>query len=255
MAVSSYDESLKRLLAHEGGYSNHPSDPGGPTNFGITIYDYRKYVKPGATSADIRAMKVEEAKAIYRAKYWDAQNCDDLPAGVDYCVFDYGVNSGIGRAKKVLQRLVGITGNGALDEATMTAVAAHEPKQLIVAICDERMRFLKSLSTWPVFGKGWERRVTEVKLAALTMAANKRRANEQPAQAASGRAIVPMPKAARQGSAGAVIAAGAAAALQAHQDGYSPKTIVAIAIAAVAAAIGAWLYWHWRRKRQQEKPA
>ena len=92
MAASTYDEALRRLLAHEGGYTNHPSDPGGPTNFGITIYDYRKYVKPNATAAEVRSMKLDEAKAIYRTKYWAAQRCDELPAGVDYSIFDYGVN-------------------------------------------------------------------------------------------------------------------------------------------------------------------
>ena len=75
MAAANYDEALERLLVHEGGYSNHPSDPGGPTNFGITIHDYRKYVKPGATAADVRAMRLSEAKAIYKAKYWDAMRC------------------------------------------------------------------------------------------------------------------------------------------------------------------------------------
>jgi hypothetical protein len=65
MAASSYEQALRRLLAHEGGYTNHPSDPGGPRNFGITIHDYRKYVKPGATAADVRTMRLEEAKAIY----------------------------------------------------------------------------------------------------------------------------------------------------------------------------------------------
>ena len=91
MTAANYDEALRRLLAHEGGYTNHPSDPGGPTNFGITIHDYRKYVKPNATAADVRAMTVDEAKAIYRAKYWNAQRCDGLPAGVDYSVFDYAL--------------------------------------------------------------------------------------------------------------------------------------------------------------------
>lgn len=255
MAQWTYDESLRRLLVHEGGYTNDPADPGGPTNFGITIYDYRKYVKPGATAADVRAMKVEEAKAIYRAKYWDAQRCDALPAGVDYCVFDYGVNSGIGRAKKVLQRVVGVEADGLLGAATMTAVVAHDAKEIIGAICDERLRFLKSLRTWPVFGKGWGRRVVEVKAAALAMAANAPRADAQPAAPAPGRAVVPVSKAAQQGSAAAVIAAGAASARQAHQSGHSPKVIAAIAIAAVAAAVGAWLFWHWRQQKQQEKSA
>ena len=76
MAAATYDEALRRVLTHEGGYSNHPSDPGGPTNFGITLADYRKYVKPDAGAADVRAMKARDAKAIYRAKYWDALHCD-----------------------------------------------------------------------------------------------------------------------------------------------------------------------------------
>ena len=109
MSASTYDEALRRLLAHEGGYVNHPSDPGGPTNFGITLADYRRYRKPDATVADVRAMKVDEAKAIYRAKYWNAQRCDELPAGVDYSIFDYGVNSGVGRSGKVLRRVVGLS--------------------------------------------------------------------------------------------------------------------------------------------------
>src|SRR5215467_1516638 len=103
---TSYDQCLARLLAHEGGYTNHPSDPGGPTNFGITIHDYRKYVKPNATATDVRAMKLDDAKRIYRQKYWDAQRCDELPAGIDYAMFDYGVNSGIGRSGKVLRRVL-----------------------------------------------------------------------------------------------------------------------------------------------------
>lgn len=171
MAASSYDESLRRLLISEGGYSDHPSDPGGPTKFGITLTVYRQYVKPDATAADIKTMKAEEAEAIYRARYWDAQRCDELPAGVDYALFDYGVNSGNGRAKKVLQRIVGVKDDGVLGPITMAAVAARDPKDIIVEICDERLRFLRPLKTWNVFGKGWTRRVEEVRAAALAMAA------------------------------------------------------------------------------------
>ena len=104
MAALSYDQSLACLLAHEGGYSNYPDDPGGPTNFGITLADYRRYVKAGATAADVRAMSIDEAKAIYRHRYWDAQRCDDLPAGVDYVVFDYG-DDGAGMDAETLAKL------------------------------------------------------------------------------------------------------------------------------------------------------
>jgi lysozyme family protein len=124
MARTTYDVALARLLAHEGGYSNHPDDPGGPTKFGITIGDYRRYVKADVTAADVRAISVDEAKAIYRRRYWDVQRCDELPAGVDYAVFDYGVNSGIGRSGKVLRRVLGL--------ADATSVVSDE---VIAAAC------------------------------------------------------------------------------------------------------------------------
>ena len=169
MTASSYDEALRRVLVHEGGYSNHPSDPGGPTNWGITIHDARAYWKTQATAADVRSMPVEVAKDIYRSKYWDAMRCDDLPAGVDYAVFDYGVNSGIGRAVRVLQRLVGTDVDGEVGPNTIAATARMAAVKLINQICDERLAFLQGLETWGVFGKGWGRRVREVRVAALAM--------------------------------------------------------------------------------------
>ena len=170
MAASSYNAALARLLAHEGGYSNHPSDPGGPTNYGITIHDYRRYVKADADAADMRAMPLGDARAIYKTKYWDALACDDLPAGLDYCVFDYGVNSGISRAAKVLQRVLGVADDGRIGPLTLTAVARRDAGELVEKICDERLVFLRRLKTWPVFGRGWGRRVAEVKAVALAMA-------------------------------------------------------------------------------------
>lgn len=170
MAAQNYDEALRLLLKDEGGYTNHPDDPGGPTNYGITIFDYRKYVKPNATAADVKAMKLSEAKAIYRTKYWDAQHCDDLPSGIDYAVFDYGVNSGIGRAPKVLQRVLGVAADGAIGPNTLRAARSANAVKIINGICDERIAFLRSLRTWPVFGKGWAARVKGVRATALRMA-------------------------------------------------------------------------------------
>jgi uncharacterized protein (TIGR02594 family) len=170
MATSSYDEAISRLLVHEGGYSDHPQDPGGPTNHGITLADYRRFVRASGTAADVRGMNVATAKAIYRSKYWAALSCDSLPAGIDYAIFDYGVNSGIGRAARVLQELCSVAANGAIGAATLAAAHARDPKALVAAICDERLAFLQSLSTWPTFGRGWGRRVVEVRAAALAMA-------------------------------------------------------------------------------------
>lgn len=256
MAASSYDESLRRLLAHEGGYTNDAADPGGPTNFGITIYDYRKYVKPNATAADVRAMKIDDAKAIYRAKYWDAQRCDEMPAGVDYAVFDYGVNSGIGRSGKVLRRCLKLPDStSVVNDAVIAAARATDAKALIVAICDERLRFLQSLRTWGVFGKGWGARVAEVKAYALHLASGATAPASAPRAATAGKGVVPMAKGAQQGSAGAIAAAGVAAAAHAHQSGAGAGIVVVIVAAAVAAAIAAYAFWHWRQRRQQEKPA
>jgi len=168
---ATYDEALRLLLAHEGGYCNDAADPGGPTNFGITIADYRQYVKADATAEDVRAMTVDEAERIYRARYWDALVCDALPAGVDYAVFDYGVNSGIGRASRVLRRMLKLPEDTAtVTDAVIAAARAADARALIGTICDERLAFLQSLKTWNVFGKGWSRRVADVRGAALNMA-------------------------------------------------------------------------------------
>jgi len=171
MSASSYDEALARLLVHEGGYTNHPADPGGPTNFGITLADARAYWKRDASAADVRAMPLAVAKDIYRARYWAALACNDLPAGVDYAVFDYGVNSGIGRAAKVLQRILDVPPDGRIVPRTIAAARSRDAAALVDVICDERLAFLQSLATWPVFGNGWGRRVREVRGTARAMAA------------------------------------------------------------------------------------
>lgn len=249
MVASSYDLALRRLLALEGGYGNHPSDPGGPTNFGITIADYRRYVNPRATAADVRAMRLDEAKAIYRARYWDAMRCDALPAGLDYAVFDYGVNSGTGRAVCVLQRLVGLVDDGRVGDVLVAAVRKRDAAALIGSLCDERLGFLKRLRTWPVFGAGWARRVAEVRATALAMAAQTTAA--EVGDPASGKGAVPVETAARHATAGAVVAAGGAAAQQAHRAGLRPLAIVAIVVATVALALCVWVAWRWHQRNRQ----
>jgi lysozyme family protein len=253
MAASSYDEALRRLLAHEGGYSDHPSDPGGPTKYGITIATFRRWVNPAASTADLKAMSMSQAKGLYRAHYWDALGCDRLPAGLDYAVFDYGVNSGTARAATVVRRIAGIEGAGApLDTATLSALGRGEAAGLIGRLCDERLAFLKNLKTWPVFGRGWARRVSEVREAALAMAAAARVAPAaQVGAAVPGKGIVPLERAAQRGSAGTVAAGGAIAAAAAHRAGAPPVIVLGIVIAAAALAVAAWMAWRGRQERRQ----
>lgn len=177
---ASYDECLKRVLQHEGGYSNDPGDPGGPTNWGITIEDARMYWRANATASDVRAMPLSVAKDIYKSKYWDKQRCDDLPAGVDDTVFDYGVNSGVGRSARILQEAVGVRPDGVIGEQTVAAALAADPVKTIQYINDERLRFLKGLKTWRLFGVGWGRRVAEVKSFSLQLAAAAKKGHPTP---------------------------------------------------------------------------
>ena len=165
-----FEESLRRVLAHEGGYSNHPSDPGGATNWGITIADARMYWKRDATPADVRAMPRDVAKRIYKARYWDACRCDELPSGVDYAVFDFGVNSGVSRSIKYLERIANVPQDGKADDLLVRTVAHMDAKMVVAQLCNSRLAFLKGLKTWGTFGKGWGRRVQEVKDAATRMA-------------------------------------------------------------------------------------
>lgn len=158
------DNALKWVLAHEGGYVNHPKDPGGATNMGVTqrVYDgYR--ARRGLHKQSVRAITADEVAEIYKRQYWDAVKADDLPSGVDYAVFDYAVNSGPGRAVKDLQREVGATVDGVMGFRTLAAVQQQDPFDLIERLCNRRMRFLKSLRHWGTFGRGWTARVMGVK--------------------------------------------------------------------------------------------
>jgi lysozyme family protein len=198
-------------------------------------------------------MPLADAKAIYRASYWNALRCDELPAGLDYAVFDYGVNSGPGRAAKVLLRLLGLAASGPITDAVIACVRKTSPSTLIGELCDERMVFLKSLRTWPVFGAGWGRRVSEVRREALAMAKGQA-VIPAASSAANGKGRVPTPTSARAATTAGTIVAGAGTA-QITQSMGAPVsiglTVIAISLAlAVAGWIG-WTIWH---KRKQDAP-
>jgi lysozyme family protein len=261
MAPRNFDRALARLLAHEGGYVNHPADPGGPTKYGVTLAVYRRFGKAGATAADVRAMTFAEAGAIYRARYWNALRCDALPDGVDYAAFDYGVNSGVGRAARVLRRCVGQNSGERVDEATLAAVRRRDARALVAAVCDERLAFLQRLKTWPVFGRGWARRVAEVRSVALAMAEGGGGAVREPPPAgrpeqersSTGKGVVAVNRTAQRGTAGGIAATGAVAAERAGDAGASFALIAAIVVAAALLALGGAFYWRWRAAREQAR--
>ena len=162
MSAASWPASIKAVLASEGGYVNSPHDPGGETNYGISKRAY--------PHLDIAHLTQADAEAIYKRDYWDRVRGDDLPAGVDYCVFDEAVNSGVGHAAKSLQAIVGTTQDGAIGPETIRAALNSSATNIIGRLCDRRLAYLESLPTWGTFGKGWTNRITSVRALAPRMA-------------------------------------------------------------------------------------
>jgi lysozyme family protein len=164
-----FEKSLAELLKHEGGFVNHPSDPGGVTNLGVTQEVWEDWIDRTVSEENMKALTPIKVAPLYREMYWDRVKGDKLPSGVDYCVFDAAVNSGVSRAAKWLQTTVGAVADGVIGEQTLRQVALTNPRMLIDKYSANRLAFLQRLATWPTFGKGWERRVEEVRATALKM--------------------------------------------------------------------------------------
>jgi lysozyme family protein len=270
MAASSFKAALARVLVHEGGFSDHPRDPGGATNQGITqrTYDaYRRSKKAALRS--VRKMTAPERDAIYRRQYWDAIKGDKLPSGVDYVVFDGAVNSGPHQSIKWLQRALGSAYRGQIDGviglATFAALEATEDHDaLIDRICDRRMAFLRALQTWSDFAGGWTRRVQNVRaigkaeatgaeeIAAVHIAGAEAKARIEDARKA------PTKAPADAATGGGIGAGGIAGTLQTLQDQLTPFSsagtwistlVVGLAVGGALLAAGGIAYrWYATRK-------
>lgn len=166
-----YDQALRLVLKHEGGYVNHPKDPGGATNKGVTQKTYDGWRQAqNQKPQSVRNIHMDEVKAIYKDQYAKPIWFDKLPSGVDYAVFDFAVNSGVSRAVKTVQKIVGQQQDGVMGNITLSAIKEYDSELLVEKLCAHRLAFMKRLKTWSVFGKGWQRRVTSVKSNALAMA-------------------------------------------------------------------------------------
>jgi len=162
---SNFEQSLAHLLGSEGGWSDRPikDDPGGATMQGITLSTFRRYIKPGATKADLKAITRSQVRTIYKRHYWDEVMGDDLPAGIDYAVFDFAVNSGPGRAAKKLQKVLNVPQDGKIGPKTLAAARnVIEPKALLISYMLERLDYLKHLRNWEANKNGWKNRLTAV---------------------------------------------------------------------------------------------
>lgn len=169
-----FERAFAAVIKHEGGYVDHPQDPGGATNLGITIGTLSGWFGRPASKAEVKALTVPAVKPIYRKNYWDKVAGNDLPSGVDYAVFDFAVNSGPKRAAISLQTILGVAPDGKVGPITVGAARAYADRfgaaQLANELCSHRLAFLEKLSTWPTFGKGWRSRVDGVREMAVEMA-------------------------------------------------------------------------------------
>ena len=166
-----FEACLVEVLKHEGLWSDHPADPGGATMMGITLRTYSAWLGRDATKDELRNIPMEHVREIYKSLYWDKVRGDELPRGVDLCLFDYAVNSGPRRAVVVAQEAVGATPDGVLGPKTLWAIQKADPATLLGEVCQRRLNFLQSLPIWATFGKGWGRRVKEVEAMGRKMCA------------------------------------------------------------------------------------
>lgn len=174
MTRETFQKILPHIWRHEGGYVDHPRDPGGATNLGITHKTLaRARGKRSVTKADVRALRKDEAAKIYKKFYWDRVKADHLPTGLDYSVFDMGVNAGPSRGIKILQKAVGSYPDGKIGPLTIAASKKMTPWSAIKRYADYRLRFYKSLRTFRTFGKGWTRRAHEVRKICWDLATGK----------------------------------------------------------------------------------
>jgi lysozyme family protein len=240
-----FAECVAIVLRHEGGFVDHPRDPGGATNRGITLRTLRDWRGDDSLAADaVRDMSEEEAREIYLARYWNPIRGDDLPPGVDLAVFDFAVNSGVGRAARALQTALGVTVDGAIGRQTIDAARRADAADLVATICRERLAFLRRLGTWDTFGRGWQRRVRAVEEAAID------RAGRPALTASEARHTGTVQTTAGMVAAVAPVAAGLPAAVSAFEGLDRWIGLGLIVAGLVALVAGAWVVTTWLRMQR-----
>lgn len=170
--TGNFKECLALVLKSEGGFVNHPSDPGGMTNLGVTKRVWQEYTGHEADEKEMRSLTPEKVAPLYEQRYWRPTYCEVLPRGLDLLIFSMGINGGPGRAIKLLQQSIGCVPDGVIGPRTMELVKSSNVTELIAKYSDARRDYYKSLKTFPVFGKGWLARVDREESEALQMIKN-----------------------------------------------------------------------------------
>lgn len=262
--MSRFANCLAITLRHEGGWSDHPRDPGGATMRGVTIARFAAYKGYAADKDDFDRLPLPRKQAIrnelsrisnvdlediYRRGYWNLVKADDLPAGLDLTMFDFAVNSGPGKAVRTLQGILGVKPDGVMGMMTVAAVRKYDTLSLIRRMYEARMKFLRNLGTWPTFGKGWKRRVDDILDRSLSMAKGKPTSapvvseptpKANPADTRTLAKPNAQPKVVMAGSAVGSAVTEAAQMLAPHAEALSVIKWLCIALAVVSAGLLLW---------------
>jgi len=168
--ASNFQECLDLVLKSEGGWVNHPSDPGGETNLGVTKRVWIEYV--GHPVESLKKLTKDDVAPLYELKYWRPCYCEVLPRGLDFVVFSMGVNAGPGRSVKLLQSAIGCVPDGVIGPRTRELISSSNGADIIKKFSTARREYYQSLKTFPIFGKGWLIRVDREESEALEMCKN-----------------------------------------------------------------------------------
>jgi len=244
MANGTFAKVISHVFEEEGGYVNHPSDPGGHTNMGITQATLSAWMGSKASIQDVRNLTQATASAIYKKNYWDKIAGDALPAGVDYAVFDYAINSGPARAVKTLQKITGTNQDGIVGKQTIAAVNTKDVTYVVNRLCDLRQEWLQTLSTFKTFGKGWTARVKRVRHRALALV---KPATEKPT-ATQGKEPKPALPAILKKPETLAPLSGAITGIAAVASGNGPVQIAFAFIMVIITLLGAWYFIRRYRK-------
>ncbi len=170
--TKNFRDCLELVLKHEGGYVDHPKDPGGRTNLGVTQRVWEEWVGHEVDEKAMRALTPAIVSPMYEMKYWRTSYCEKLPRGLDLLVFSMAVNAGSGRSVKLLQDAIGVVADGIIGPRTMARINEANVETLIDKFSEARRAYYRGLKLFPVFGKGWLNRTDKERLEALDMAKN-----------------------------------------------------------------------------------
>lgn len=246
MAKGNLSVCLPIVLKYEGGYSDHPKDPGGATNMGITIGRLSEVRGRQVSKAEVKALTKAEAQAIYDRYYWRPVRGDDLNYGVDLVVFDFGVNSGPARAAKYLQSVVGVRQDGKIGDETVRAANTKDGKAVIQKLCAKRLSFMRGLAIWNTFKGGWSRRVADVEARAVAMwLANGAGLSSVARKGLEAEAAKAGKTASSQSKAGATVGAGGGGSIAVSQ----PDWLLIVALAGIVATVAIVLFVKSRQNK------